>query len=143
MMKGALMSMCKHESAVADALAKGELPEDLRIHVAGCAQCGEVDWVARRMLRFANTLSGEPAPSAASMWWRLNLRMRQEKARRAERPLIWMGRVFYLAIALTVALLVTLIPGRSQHVAAIGLLALSAVVLPVAIALWGWSRSKI
>jgi Na+/proline symporter len=88
-------------------------------------------------------MSENPAPSAASMWWRLNIRMRLEKARRAQQPLIWMGRVSYAAIAITIGLLVMQIPGLSQPAAVAGLMALGAVALPVTIALWGWSRSKV
>lgn len=137
------MSDCSQESIIAAALAKGELPEELRLHLEGCAVCGEVHSIARTVQRLADGLAEEPRPSAASMWWRLNLRMRREKARRAEMPLIWMGRIFYAAVAIMAALLVASMPGALGPVAAIGLLAVGAVVLPVAFALWGWSRSKI
>ena len=142
MKKDAPMSDCPHEPIVADALAKGELPEGLRVHLAGCAVCAEVHSVAGHMLQLADGLAEEPQPSAASMWWRLNLRMRREKARRAEMPLIWMGRVCYVAIALVAALVAASLPVPARPVAAIGLAALGAVVLPVAVTLWGWSRSK-
>jgi Na+/proline symporter len=100
------------------------------------------DQIARQMERLAETLSSAPPPSAASMWWRLNLRMRHEKARRAQQPLIWMTRLLYLALALSVALLMTLFPDFSKPAVAIGLLGLSAIALPVAVALFVWSRSK-
>ena len=77
------------------------------------------------------------------MWWRLTLRMRRERARRAVQPLIWMTRVSCAVAALTAALLAASIPIPSQPAAEIGIIALSAVVFPVAIILWGWSRSKI
>lgn len=137
------MSDCPQESAIAAALASGALPEELRVHLAGCAVCGEIHSVAGKMLQLADGLSEVPPPSAAAMWWRLSLRMRQERARRAQMPLIWMGRVFYAMMAITAALLVTLIPPLSGRAGAICLAALSALVLPVAITLWGWSRSKI
>lgn len=137
------MSDCPRESIVARALANGEIQEELRLHLASCAVCGEVHSIARRMLVLADGLAEESPPSASSMWWRLNLRVRREKARRAELPLIWMARVFYAAIAILAALLVASMPGALQPVAGIGLLALGAVVLPVAITLWGWSRWKI
>ena len=99
--------------------------------------------VASAMQQLANRLADEPAPSAASMWWRLTLRMRRERARRAERPLIWMIRISCAVAALTAALLAASIPIPSRPAAEIGILALSAVVLPVALTLWAWSRSKI
>lgn len=138
------MPECSQEPMIAAALANGEsAEEDLRFHLAGCAVCSEVYAMAREMLVLAKRLSEEPAPSAGSMWWRLNLRMRRERARRAQRPLIWMGRIACIVILLTAAFLAASIPDLSRPVAEIGLLALSAVVLPVAIVLWGWSRSKI
>jgi hypothetical protein len=95
------------------------------------------------MQQLANRLADEPTPSAASMWWRITLRMRREKARRAEQPLIWMTRISCAVAALTAALLAASIPLPSRRAAEIGLLALSALIVPVAITLWSWSRSKI
>lgn len=140
---GASMSKCEQESIIVAALASGELPEQLRLHLAGCAVCREVHSVAGKMLQFANELGEELRPSAGSMWWRLNLRMRQEQARRAQAPLIWMTRILYFVAAVTSGLLVASVPGVSRPAAAIGLVALSVLVLPVAIMLWGWSRWKI
>jgi len=136
------MSECPQESIVAAALAKGALPEDLRLHLEVCPVCSEVHSVAATMQQVAARLSAEPSPSAASMWWRLSLRMRQEKAMRAQQPIIWMGRIACAAAVVTATLLVASLPGLSRPVAEIGLAALAAVVTPVALALWGWSRSK-
>jgi hypothetical protein len=99
--------------------------------------------VAAAMHQLANHLAEEPAPSAASMWWRVTLRMRRERAQRAEKPLIWMTRISCAVAALTAAFLAASIPFPSRHAAEIGLLSLSAVILPAALTLWGWSRSKI
>jgi hypothetical protein len=121
----------------------GALPQDFALHLEECATCAEVYAVAANMRRMANELATESGPSAASMWWRLSLRARQERARRAEKPLIWMSRILYAAIAVTAGLELTAIPGLSGRTAAIGFAALGAVALPVAIALLSWSRSKI
>lgn len=137
------MSDCPQESGIAAAVANGSLPEDLVLHLAGCPVCSEAHSVARKMRQFASGFAEELGPSAASMWWRLNLRMRRERARRAQQPLVWMARIFYAAIAVTPALVLAWIPGLSGRTAVIGLAALSAVVLPVAIALVSWSRSKL
>jgi anti-sigma factor RsiW len=137
------MSECPWESRIAIAVADGLLPEDLVLHLAGCPVCREAHSLARKMRQFANGLAEEPAPSAASMWWRLNLRLRRERAREAEKPLVWMRRIFYVAIALTALLELRSIADLSGRTAVIGLVALSAVVLPVSIALLTWSRSKV
>jgi Na+/proline symporter len=105
-------------------------------------ECPE-ESVEAAMRQLANHLAEEPAPSAASMWWRITLRLRRERARRAEQPLIWMTRISCAVGALTATLLAASIPLPSHRATEIGLLALSAVILPVALTLWGWSRSKI
>lgn len=102
-----------------------------------------MDPVEAAMQQLASHLAEEPVASAASMWWRIALRTRREKARRAERPLIWMTRVACAVAIVTAALLVAAIPLPLRHVAWIGILALGAVILPVAVTLWAWSRSKI
>jgi len=91
----------------------------------------------------ADDRAAGPQPSAASMWWRLNLRMRQEKARQAQAPLVWMARIGYGTIALLTVILVRMIPDLSRPVIEIGLAGIAAVTIPVAIALWSWSRSKV
>lgn len=137
------MSDCPWESRIAIAVADGSPPEDLVLHLAVCPSCREAHSVAGKMRQFAKGLAEEPVPSAASMWWRLNLRLRRERARQAERPLVWMRRIFYVAIALTAPLELRSIPDLSGRTAVIGLVALSTVVLPVSIALLTWSRSKV
>ncbi len=137
------MSDCPQEPGIAIAVANGSLTEDLVHHLAGCPVCSEAHSIARKMRQFANELAEEAGPPAASMWWRLQLRMRRERARRAEKPLVWMGRISYAAITLTVLLALILIPGLSTGTGVIGLATLSAVVLPVGIVLLGWSRSRL
>jgi hypothetical protein len=136
------MSTCEQESTISAALQNGELTEGLGLHVEGCAVCSEVDSAFRRMRLMADNVGEESRPSAASMWWRLNLRMRQDKTVRAQAPLIWMARIAYAAIALMAVLLLTMIPDFSRPVIEIGLAGIAAVALPVAITLWSWSRSR-
>lgn len=99
--------------------------------------------VEASMQQLAKHLADEPAPSAASMWWCITLRLRRERARRAEQPLIWMTRISCATAAATAALLAASVPLPSRRAAEIGILVLSAVVLPAALTLWAWSRSKI
>lgn len=137
------MSECPWESKIAIAVADGSLPEDLVLHLVGCPVCREAHTIAWKMRQIASGLAEEPGPSAASMWWRLNLRLRRERARQAEKPLVWMRRIFYVVIGLTAPLELRLMPDLSGRTAVVGLVALSAVVLPVSIALLTWSRSKV
>lgn len=99
------------------------------------------DQIANQMERLAAQLSSDSAPSAASMWWRLNLRTRREKARRAQQPLLRMTRIAYVALAALIAVGIALMPS-STPTFAIGLAALAATALPILIALWAWSRSR-
>jgi len=137
------MSECPWESRIAIAVEDGSLPEDLVLHLVNCPVCREAHSIAGKMRQFVNALAEEPVPSAASMWWRLNLRLRRERARQAEKPLFWMRRISYVAIALTAPLELRSLPDLLGRTAVIGLVALSAVVLPVSIALLTWSRSKV
>ncbi len=69
--------------------------------------------------------------------------MRQEKARRAQLPMIWMTRVFYaVSLALTLFLAAT-IPDFSKPAVTIGLASLAAIAFPASIVLWLWFRSDL
>jgi hypothetical protein len=133
------MSDCPQESRIATAVANGPLPEDLVLHLAGCQLCTEAHSIAGKMRQIANELSEDPPPSVTAMWWRLNLRMRQERVRQAEKPLVWMARIFYAAVALAAGSELTSIPDLSGRTAVIGVAALGAIALPVAMALATWS----
>jgi hypothetical protein len=137
------MSDCPSESRIAIAVADGSLPEDLVLHLVSCPVCRDAYSVAERMRQFANELGEETGPSAATMWWRLNFRLRREKAHQAEKPLAWMRRIFYVAMTLIALLELRSIPDLAGRTAVIGLVALSAVVSLVSIALLAWSRSKV
>ena|SRR6185437_8842040 len=99
------------------------------------------DHIEHQMERLAEALSSEPTPSAASMWWRLNLRMRREKARRAQQPLVWMTRAAYIAIAVLIAFAIASMPSSAPALG-IGLIGLTATAIPILLALWAWSRSR-
>ncbi len=105
-------------------------------------QSAESAIVAHAMQQLAGQPYETPAPLAAAIWWRLSLRQRQEQVRRAQAPLIWMGRISHAAVACTLVLIVATMPNPSQPAALAGLMALGAILIPVGITLWGWSRSK-
>ena len=105
---------CCREDDVLDALSSGRWPErtdvELRAHVASCAVCADVIAVASAVLEVRDA---EPAeiqiPSSAVMWWRAQMRARQEAAREAARPInvaqvIGLTSVVVLAIVALVAL---------------------------------------
>jgi anti-sigma factor RsiW len=131
---------CPEEFVLAAAIAKGDLSEDLRRHLSGCAACSQAHASVLALQQIADEFAAEPAPSAAAMWWRLSLRARREHARRAQQPLLWMTRIAYIAIAALIAFAIAAMPS-STPVFAIGLAALAAAAIPILIALWAWSRS--
>ena len=107
---------CCREDDVLDALSSGRWPDrtddGLRAHVAGCAVCTDVVAVASAVLEVRDT---EPTdiqiPSSAVMWWRAQMRARQEAARDAARP-INVAQVVGLTsvVALGIVALVALSP---------------------------------
>jgi hypothetical protein len=103
---------CPCERDVLDLVAIGQWParadETLRAHVALCETCAEVASVAAVVRDWANqtdaTDAAHPAtmPDASVVWYRAQVRAREDAARRATRPLL-VAQLFAVA---TVALAV-------------------------------------
>jgi hypothetical protein len=83
---------CAREREVLQAVLHDRWPDgcddELRSHAAGCAVCREVAEVAG-MLRDDQTAALHDAriPSAAHVWWRSQIRVRQEAVRTVSRPM--------------------------------------------------------
>jgi hypothetical protein len=137
------MPECEREPEVVRALARGGLPEDLLQHTEACLACREVRSITQELQHLLQDSLEEPLESAASLWWRLNLRMRRDKVNRAKLPLVWMGRICAATVLLAVffALWQVSIDTTFSDVLIVGLLALAAVALPTMIVLWRWSQS--
>jgi hypothetical protein len=84
---------CAREAEVVEAIATDRWPTveaDLAAHVEGCAACQDVVAVARAMHAEHAAAYQEAqgrVPSAGIVWWRAELRARQEAARVAARPM--------------------------------------------------------
>jgi hypothetical protein len=84
---------CRFETAVLEEIEAGRWPaaspSELRAHVETCPVCADVALVAAEM-RAADGAPTAPVrlPSAGQVWWRAELRARQEKAQLAQRPLL-------------------------------------------------------
>ncbi len=83
---------CAREQDVLDAIATNRWPEradpELRLHVKGCAICADLVEVVRPLLDEAEQASEEVrVPPANVVWWRAQIRARNEAARAAARPL--------------------------------------------------------
>jgi hypothetical protein len=107
---------CVRESELLDSLTEGRWPEtcdqELRAHVASCAICADIAAVALPLLsdRHAAVQTAE-VPSSAIVWWRAQMRARQEAARVAARPIsVVQGIAAVAAMVLAVALIMNFAP---------------------------------
>ena len=83
---------CIREDDVLDALTSERWPDrvsdELRHHVSSCQVCADLVAVVRPILGDGDVPVPEPRiPSSAVMWWRAQMRGRQEAAREAARPI--------------------------------------------------------
>ncbi len=63
-------------------------PDELRAHVSECSVCSEVVEVARAFHEsYSDSQLEARIPSAGLVWWRAELRARQQAVRTVERPL--------------------------------------------------------
>jgi hypothetical protein len=98
---------CPREQDVLDALASRRWPAgadgELRTHVAACGVCADLVTVAGALLDASDAMQvAQEVPPASLVWWRAQLRAREEAARAALRPI----RFAQLAAAVCGAMLV-------------------------------------
>jgi hypothetical protein len=103
--------LCPREADLWSAIASGAWPEtadaDLRTHVAHCTPCRELELVAVGLSTEGAAVREEGTPpSSAIVWWRAQMRARQEAAKAADRPI---SIVQSLAIACAAGLVLGLI----------------------------------
>ena len=83
---------CPRESDVLDAVASEKWPNrvgpELASHVASCRVCADVVAVARAIQADHHAVWADASiPSSGQVWWRAEMRVRQEAVRQASRPL--------------------------------------------------------
>ena len=84
---------CPRESDVLMMVVTGRwpdrVPDELRVHVASCETCAELAIAARAIDEEAEATRplSQDLPSAGTVWWRAQLRARQEAVRDAVRPM--------------------------------------------------------
>jgi hypothetical protein len=102
---------CSREQELLDALASDatqqDWSDDLRAHAAACAICRDIVAVALPLLEDRQAaVEGAQPPSSGVVWWRAQMRARQEAARAATRPItLFQGLGAAAGIALVVVLL--------------------------------------
>ena len=99
---------CQFEQELLDAIAAqrwpGKAEAALREHVSGCALCSDVAEIAGAFFDDRDCARAEAVvPSASGVWWRAQIRAREEAARTAARPLL-----VFQAIATIVAAVVAI-----------------------------------
>jgi hypothetical protein len=102
---------CGREPDVLDALAAQRWParcdDDLRAHVSTCLICGDLVEVAGALLEDHDTAHQDArVPPSGIVWWRAQLRARDEDARAAARPIAFIQGV---AVSVAVWVVVTLL----------------------------------
>jgi hypothetical protein len=83
---------CPREPEVLDAIASARwpdrLPPDLASHLSSCAVCSDLATVVSAMHADADAVWQDASPpSAGQVWWRAEMRARQEAVRQASRPI--------------------------------------------------------
>lgn len=101
------MTGCAREKEVARLLELGQWPQaspaELRTHAAGCRACGERVLLTERLRAArAEAMAAAHLPSAGALWWRAQLRRRNEALQRVSRPMLG-AQVFALAVAVMLA----------------------------------------
>jgi hypothetical protein len=100
---------CQREGDVLDALASARWPhragEELIQHVASCEICQDVITVASAIQSDHDVAYREAnVPSSGQMWWRAEMRARQDAIREASRPVaVAQGVAVVLALVVAIA----------------------------------------
>ncbi len=102
---------CTREQDVVDAVQTGRWPGacdgDLRAHVASCPVCSDVAVVAAALHEEHESEWREArVPPAGRVWWRAEMRARQEAAKKAAQPIVV---AHALAAACTAGLVLTVV----------------------------------
>ena len=106
-----MMGECAREQDVLDALAAQRWParcdDDLRLHVGACPLCRDLVEVASAVIEdHDRAYEHAHVPPSGVVWWRAQLRAREEDARAAARPIAFVQGV---AVSMAAWLALTLI----------------------------------
>ena len=103
---------CEREQEVLDAIAANRWPDrlglELSSHVSACGFCNDLGEVARALSDdYADAATQARLPSAGLVWWRAEIRARQEAGRVACRPITFVQMLTAVSgIGLAVFLLI-------------------------------------
>jgi hypothetical protein len=136
---------CPRESDVLDAVASARWPDrvspELVAHVTACAVCTDVAIVAQALRDDEDTAERDAGvPPSGQVWWRAEMRARQEAVRAASRPIaIAQCAAAALTLGLTLVAGVLAWPWIQRYVSTLGArpatLTASPFALPLLVAL--------
>lgn len=134
---------CTQERDVLDLVAIGQWPGRadgaLRAHVEACASCAEVAAVAAAVREWADDGPVAHVPDASVVWYRAQVRAREDAARRATRPVLLAQ---LLAVATVVFALVTIGPDAGWYLSLVPDVVMPAVTMPDVtlpdLSRWSW-----
>lgn len=93
---------CRYEDDVLSMVTTGQWPArasaELRAHAAECPVCADVALVAQAIDEEVTAPMAPRLPSSGTVWWRAQLRARQDAARESGRP-ITVAQAVLLAVA--------------------------------------------
>jgi hypothetical protein len=100
---------CAREREVSELVERGQwplaAPKDVREHAAGCRVCGDLVVVKQALQSARAEALAQPVvlPSASALWWRAQLRKRNEALDKIARPILG-AEIFAAAVLVLVAL---------------------------------------
>lgn len=102
-----MLRACPRENEVRDLVARGQWPQacapELRAHVNACRGCADLTLVAAAFQRARAQAAGAATlVSPGVLWWRAQLRQRNQALQRIARPLLG-AQVFALAVTFLLA----------------------------------------
>ena len=127
---------CVREDELLDALGRGFVPDELHAHVTTCEACSELRSVAGALLdERVEAIKEAAVPNSSAMWWRMQMRHRQEVQAASRRSLaLAQAATLVIALGLTYALFGTDVTANVKH-----LLASIRVSTPVLLIFASWA----
>jgi hypothetical protein len=97
---------CNRETDILRAVGSGHIDDDVRNHIVACDVCADLMAIASAVVDDRRALMRDaPIPSSGLVWWRVNMRARQEATRVAVRAAT-LVQVALIAAAIVVAVVV-------------------------------------
>jgi hypothetical protein len=98
---------CSREKEVAALLARGHWPlactSELRAHLIACRSCAELVLLTQAFQSARASAAAQPnLPSPSQLWWRAQLRRRNEAVERIGKPILG-AQIFALSVSLVFA----------------------------------------